>query len=103
MIPKEFLDKCSMIATQHPRSNRIEFENDVAIKSGMPAFGNSLEYRDQYMVISCALDVPAMYVEAIQPIHKILVLIDGRGAIITLENEYQYLIGHVDSLFTQIR
>ena len=98
----EFLDRCSYIARDHIRSRRIENENDVSVKSGIPAFGNAFEYRDQYIIISCALDVPALYVEAIQPINKIIALVDGRGVVVTAENEYQYLIGHVDALYGQV-
>ena len=99
---REFLDKCSLIATQHPRSVRIDFENDVCVKAGINSFKDSLEYRDQYITISCALDDVALYVEAMQPVQKIIALVDGTGRIIIMENEYQYLVNLVDALYKQL-
>jgi hypothetical protein len=102
MSLKNFVDKCVLIANFHPKSTRIGFENDICIKAGINSFINSLEYRDSYIIISNSLDDSAVYIEAITPIAKILVLIDGRGTLIVGDSDYQYLTSYVDILFSQI-
>jgi hypothetical protein len=102
MTIKDFIDKCYFIAAQHPRSRRIDFENDICVKTNISSFKDSLEYRDQYILISSAIDDAAMYVELLEPFSRVLVFIDGAGRPITLEGDFQYISGHIDVLYSHL-
>lgn len=99
---RAFVDMCVLIATHHPANKRINYQNDVCIKSGINSFKESLEYRDRYILISVALDDGAVYIEYLQPIEKLVTLIDGVGSIIVLDRDYQYLINHIIVLYKGI-
>ena len=102
MRERDFIDSCVYIATRHPRSRVNNFSNDVCVKAGIESFANACEYRDEYILISSAINDSAVYVEALQPIGKILVLIDGRGNIATFDYDYQYLSEYVRVIASQI-
>lgn len=97
-----FVNMCVCIATQHPASKRVSFENDVCMKSGLTSFANSMEYRDSYLTISSAMDDNAVYVEYLQPVNKLVILIDGRGVVGTYDGDYMYLVGYVSTIYQGI-
>lgn len=99
---KAFIDMCVFIATYHPANKQIDYDNDICIKSGINSFRSSVEYRDKYVNISISTTDSAVFVEYIQPIEKIILLIDGVGSIITLDSDYQYLINHIVSLYSGV-
>lgn len=102
MSAKDFLDKCYFIATKHPNSRRIDFENDICAKTEIKSFKDSFEYRDRYIIISSAIDDDALYVEMIDPFSKVLFFIDGRGKIITFDSDFQYLYQYINQVYSQI-
>lgn len=99
---QSFVNMCVLIATQHPASRRIDYENDVCMKSGLLSFRNSMEYRDSYVTISSALDDNAVFVEYHKPISKVIVVIDGRGVVGTMDGDYMYLLNHIGSIYQGI-
>ena len=99
---KAFVDMCIFIANYHPASKRNDFENDVCIKSGLTSFKDSMEYRDRYLTISSAFDDNAAFVEYLEPVQKVVVLIDGRGTVGTLDSDYQYLIDYITQLYIKV-
>lgn len=103
MIEKEFIDMCVNIATRHPRSRLVDYSNDICVKSGIESFSRSVEYRDEYIVISSAIYDSAVYIEALQPIEKLLVLIDGSGSISTFDYDYRYLSEYIRVISNVIR
>lgn len=96
---RSFVDICVYIAKYHPASKRNSFENDICIKSGLLSFKDSMEYRDNYLIISTAIDDNAIYVEYVTPINKVVVLIDGVGTVGTIDPDYQYLLPYVINLY----
>ena len=102
MNPKEFLDLCYFIATKSTKSRHISFENDICVKTGITSFANSMEYRDDYILISSSLSDSAIYVEMINPYNKVLFFIDGRGKMVVFESDFQYLADYVKLLYNAL-